>query len=111
MKKYRDLYKVEEQRYEENLKRYHEDHMDEVEIINLHKRCNKTGAKAETKRGAKAKAKTDSKAESKRGAKAGVKAPRRRYHLFLREQLEKMTGEDRKNYSFIQSLFILGRLT
>ena len=53
MKKYRDLYEVEKQRYEEALQRYQEDHMDEVEIINLHKRCNKTGAKVETKRGAK----------------------------------------------------------
>ena len=50
MKKYRDLYEVEEQRHEEALQRYQEDHMDEVEIINLQKRCNKTGAKAETKR-------------------------------------------------------------
>ena len=46
MKKYRDLYEVEKQRYEEALQRYQKDHMDEVEIINLHKRCNKTGAKA-----------------------------------------------------------------
>ena len=61
--------------------------MDEVEIINLHKMCNKT----ETKRGAKAK------------AKAGPKAPRSAYHLFLREQLEKMTGEDWKNYCSIVS--------
>ena len=53
MKKYRDLYKVEKQRYEEALQRYQKDHIDEVEIINLHKRCNKTGAKVETKRGAK----------------------------------------------------------
>ena len=64
MKKYRDLYEVENQRYEETLQRYQEDHMDEVEIINLHKRCNKTGSKAETKQGATAKtgAKTASKA-------------------------------------------------
>ena len=62
--------------------------MDEVEITNLHKRCNKKGAKTETKRCAKAKA------GSKTGAKAVAKVPRSRYHLFLREQLEKMTGED-----------------
>ena len=69
--------------------------MDEVEIINLHKRCNKTGAKAETKRGAKAKA------DPKIGAKAASKDPRSEYHLFLREQLEKMTVEERRNYRSI----------
>ena len=95
MKKNRDLYEVEKKRYEEALQRYEEDHTDEVEIINLHKRCSKTGAKAETKRGAKAGSKT--------GAKAVSKAPRSRYHLFLREQLEKMTGEDRRNYRSIVS--------
>ena len=87
MQKYRDLYEVEKQEYKEDLQRYQEDHMDEVEIINLHKRCNVT----ETKRGAKAKAKTE------------AKAPRSEYHLFLREQLEKMTGESRKNYCSIGS--------
>ena len=42
MKNYRDLYKEEKRRDEEALKRYQEDHMDEMETINLHKRCNKT---------------------------------------------------------------------
>ena len=88
---------MEKQRYEEVLQRYQEDHMDEVKIINLHKTCNKAGAKVETKRGAKAKA------GSKTGAKAASKAPRSGYHLFLREQLGKMTGEDRKNYRSIMS--------
>ena len=95
MKKYRDLYEVEKQRYEEALQRYQEDHMDKVEIVNLHKRCSKIGAKAKTKRGAQA--------GSKIGAKAGSKAPRSGYHLFSREQLEKMTGEDRRNYHSIVS--------
>ena len=94
MKKYRELYEVEKQRYEEARKRYQEDHMDEVEIINLHKRCNKTGAKAERTRGAKA----VKKAGSKTGGKATSKAPRSGYHLLLMEQLEKITGEDRRNY-------------
>ena len=52
---------------------------------------------AEIKRGAKAKA------DSKTGAKAASKAPRTGYHLFLGEQLEKMTGEDRRNYHSIVS--------
>ena len=99
MKKYRDLYEAEKQQYEEALKNYQEDHMDEVEIINLHKRCNKTDAKAKTKRGAKANAK----AGSKTSVKTASKAPRSGYHLFLREQLEKMTGEDRRNYCSIVS--------
>ena len=88
---------MEKQQYEEALQKYQEDHMDEVEIINLHKRCNSTGAKAEIKRGAKAKV------GSKTGAKAASKAPRTGYHLFLKEQLEKMTGEDRRNYHSIVS--------
>ena len=37
----RDLYEEEKRRHEEALQRYQEDHMDEMEIINLHKRCNK----------------------------------------------------------------------
>ena len=41
MKKYKDLYEEEKQRHEETFQRYQEDHMDEMEIINLHKRCNK----------------------------------------------------------------------
>ena len=45
MKKYRDLYKEEKRRHEEALQRYQEDHMDEMEIINLHKRCNKKARK------------------------------------------------------------------
>ena len=41
MKKYKDLYEEEKQRHEEALQRYQEDHMDEMEIISLHNRCNK----------------------------------------------------------------------
>ena len=40
MKKYKELYE-EKQQHEEARQRYQEDHMDEMEIINLHKRCNK----------------------------------------------------------------------
>ena len=43
------------------------------------------------------------KAVAKAGLKAAAKVPRSRYHLFLREQLGKMTGEDRKNYCSIAS--------
>ena len=73
MKKCRDFYEVEKQRYEMALQRYQEDHMDEADIINIHKRSNKTGAKT----GAKKAAKT--------GTKTGAKAPRSGYHIFLRE--------------------------
>ena len=83
MKKYKDLYEEEKQRHEEALQRYQEDHMDEMEIINIHKRCNKTGIKAATK--------------------TAPKAPKSEYHLFLREQLNEMTGGDRKNYRSIVS--------
>ena len=71
MKKYRDLYEVKKQRCEEALQGYQEDHMDKVEIINLYKRRNKTGAKADQKRGAKAIEKTG----SKTGAKTAAKVP------------------------------------
>ena len=40
MKRCRNLYEEEKQRYEEVLQSYQEDHMDEMEIINLHKMCN-----------------------------------------------------------------------
>ena len=99
MKKYRNLYEVEKQRYGEALQRYQEDHMYEVEIINIRKRFNKTGVKAETKRGVK----TVANAASKTDTKTASKAPRSEYHLFLKEQLEKMTREDQKNYCSIVS--------
>ena len=52
-----------------------------MEIINLHKRCNKTKAVA----------------------KAAPKTPKSEYHLFLREQLDEMMGEDQENYRSIVS--------
>ena len=52
--------------------------MDEIEIINLRKKCNKT----------------DTKAVAKTGANTASKAPRSRYYLFLREQLDETIGED-----------------
>ena len=81
MKKYKDLYEEEKKRHEEVLKRYQEDYTDEMKIINLHKRCSKTKAVAKT----------------------APKAPKNRYHLFLREQLDEMTGENRKNYRSVVS--------
>ena len=45
MKKYKELYEEEKQRHEEALKRYQEDHADEMEIIKLHKKCNKKDRK------------------------------------------------------------------
>ena len=68
IKKYREFYEEEKRRHEEALQRYQEDHMDEMDIINLHKRCNKT----------------DTKAATKTGEKAALRAPRSGYHLFLR---------------------------
>ena len=85
MKKYKDLYEKEKRRHEEALQRYQENHMDEMEIINLYKRCNKT------------------KAATKTSAKAAPKVPRSGYPLFLKEQLDEMTGEDQKNYRSIVS--------
>ena len=80
MKKFKELYE-EKQQHEEARQRYQEDHMDEMEIINLHKRCNKKTPQP----------------------KKTSKALNSRYHLLLREQLDKMTGEDRKNYCSIVS--------
>ena len=51
MEKYKDFYKKEKGQHEEVLQKYQENEMDGMEIINLHKRCNKT--KAATKTGAK----------------------------------------------------------
>ena len=45
MKKYKDFYEEEKQRHEEALRRYQGDHMDEIEIINLHKKSNKKARK------------------------------------------------------------------
>ena len=52
MKKYKELYEEEKRWHEEALQRYQEDHMDEMQIISLHKGCTKV--KAATKTGAKA---------------------------------------------------------
>ena len=41
MKKYKGLHEEEKQRHEEALKRCQEDYADEMEIIKLHKKCNK----------------------------------------------------------------------
>ena len=45
MKKYKDLYKEEKQRHEEAFQRYQEDHADEMEIVQLHKKCNEEDRK------------------------------------------------------------------
>ena len=45
MKKYKELYKEEKQQHEEALQRYQEDQADEMEIIELHKKCNKKDRK------------------------------------------------------------------
>ena len=50
MKKYKDLYEEEKQRHDEALQRYQEDHPDEMEIINLHKKCNKNARKVSQKK-------------------------------------------------------------
>ena len=83
MKKYRDLYEEEKQQHEQALQRYQEDHMDEMEIVNLRKKCNKK--------------------DTKPAAKATSKAHRSGYHFFLWEQLDEMIGEDKKNYHSIVS--------
>ena len=46
LKKYKELYEEEKQRHEEALQRYQEDHAEEMEIINIHKKCNKKDRKA-----------------------------------------------------------------
>ena len=45
MKKHKELYEEEKQRHEEALQRYQEDHADEMEIINLRKKCDKKARK------------------------------------------------------------------
>ena len=63
---------MEKQQYEEALHRYQEDHMEKVEIIYLHKRCNKTDEKAETKIGAKAVVKASLKTDAEPQKLLGV---------------------------------------
>ena len=59
MKKYKDLCEEEKQRHEEVLQRYQEDHMDEMQIINLHKRCNKKARKVSQPKKASGSPKSD----------------------------------------------------
>ena len=71
MQKYEDLHEEEKRRHGEALQRYQENNMVEMEIINLHKRWNKTKAATKTQR-------------------QMDKASRSGYHIFLREQLDKI---------------------
>ena len=79
MKKYSDLYEEEKRRHEEALERYQEDHMDEMEIINLHKR-NKAREIPQPKKASKSpksdepKKSLKSSDEKKTAAKAGKRA-------------------------------------
>ena len=86
MKKYKDLYVKEKQRHEEAQQKCQENHMDEMEIISLHK-----------------KNATRQKQPQRQVQRHPTKAPRSGYHLFLREQLDEMTEEDRKTYRSIVS--------
>ena len=45
MEKSNDLHKEEKRRHEEVLQRYQVDHLDKMEIINIHKRCKKRARK------------------------------------------------------------------
>ena len=65
MKKYRDLYGKEKQRHEEALQRCQEDNMDEMEIINLHKRWNKKARKTPRSKKALKSPKSDDWSEEK----------------------------------------------
>ena len=53
MTKYSDLYKTKKRWYEEALQRYQQGNPDEVEIINVRKRCYKAEAKVGSKAGIK----------------------------------------------------------
>ena len=59
MKKYKELYKEEKQRYEDALRRYQEDHMGEMKIIKLLKRCNKKARKVSQPKKASGSPKSD----------------------------------------------------
>ena len=75
IKKYKDLYEEEKQRHEEALQRYQEDHMDEMEIINLHKKCNKKARKVLQPKKASGSPKSDEpKKASSDGKKIATKA-------------------------------------
>ena len=71
MKKYRDLYEEEKRRHEEALQRYQEDNMEEMEIVNLNKRCNKKARKTpRPKKAPKSPKSDDSSEEEQRPKKA-----------------------------------------
>ena len=54
-----DLYEEEKKQHEEAPQRYQEDHMEEMEIINLHKKCNKKARKVSQPKKASASPKSD----------------------------------------------------
>ena len=69
MKKCKDLYEEEKQQHEEALQRYKEDHADEMEIINLYKKCSKNERKEPKK------ASDDSSEEEQKSKKTDGKTP------------------------------------
>ena len=69
MKKYKDLYEEEKQRHEEALQRYQEDNMDEMEIINLHKKCNRKSRKTPWPKKAPKSPKSDDSTKEEQGPK------------------------------------------
>ena len=69
MKKYKDLYEEENGRHEEALQRYQEDNMDELELINLHKRCNKKARKTPQPKNATKSPKSDDSSEEEQNPK------------------------------------------
>ena len=69
MKKYKDLYEEENGRHEETLQRYQEDNMDEMEIINLHKRWNKKARKTPQPKNATKSPKSDDSSQEEQNPK------------------------------------------
>ena len=75
MKKYRDLYEEEKRTYEEALQRYQEDHMDEMEIINLLKSCNNKVRKIARPKNAPKLSKSDDPRDDEQNPKKAPKSP------------------------------------
>ena len=91
-KSYRDFYEEEKRRHEEALQIYQEDHMNKMEIINLHKRCNKKARKTsqpknapkspefvETDDSSEDKQKPKKDPKSSNGKKAATKAGKKKF--------------------------------
>ena len=104
MKKYKDLYEEEKRRHEEALQLYQEDNMDEMEIINLRKRCNKKARKIPRPKKALKSPKSDDSSEEEQRPKKASRSNDGKKVAKKAEKKVKKTPQPKKHQSHLNLL-------